>query len=119
MLFRSATYAEVNSRLATNCGHAKLWQDGYTYYYMDIRHLGSIESAADSENDVASKGAYGIVRNHIYALNITSLSGLGTPVYRPEEVIYPEKPTNEETYIGAEVKILTWRIVNQGVSFAW
>lgn len=110
-----ATYAAVNSRLASDCGHAKLWQNGNTYYYMDIRHLGSLKTATDTE----SKGAYGIVRNHIYALNITALSGLGTPVYRPEEDIYPEKPANEETYIGADVKILAWRFVYQDVSFAW
>lgn len=116
---RRATYAEVNERLAEDCGHAKLWLNGNTYYYADIRHLGSIQAATDTEAAVPSKGAYGIVRNHIYALNITALSGLGTPVYRPDEVIYPEKPDNEETYIGADVKVLAWRLVNQDVSFAW
>lgn len=116
---RRATYAEANSRLAEDCGHAKLWQDGYTYYYTDIRHLGGIKAATDTDEAVPSNGAYGIVRNHVYALNITSLSGLGTPVYRPEEVIYPEKPDEEETYIGADIKILTWRVVHQSESFAW
>ena len=114
-----ATYAAVNSRLASDCGHAKLWLNGNTYYYADIRHLGGIKAAAGSDGAAASKGAYGIVRNHIYALSINTLSGLGTPVYRPDEVIYPEKPANDETYIGAEVNVLEWRIVNQDVSFAW
>ena len=104
-----ATYKEVNDRLLADCGCAKLWDEGYTYYYVDIRHLGEAQS----------NGWKGIVRNHIYELNITGLTGLGTPVYRPDEVIYPEKPNTDETYIGAEVEILTWRLVNQDVSFAW
>lgn len=104
-----AAYAAVNARLLADCGHAKLWDRGQTYYYADIRHLGA-------ENSMAWKG---IVRNHIYALDINALAGLGTPVYRPDEVIYPEKPDPDETYIGAEVKVLAWRLVNQDVSFAW
>lgn len=113
------TYREINAQLAEDCGRAKLWQEGRTYYYVDIPHLGSIKAATEEEEAVPSKGAFGIVRNHIYALNITRLTGLGTPVYRPDEVIYPEKPDKNETYIGAEVEILNWRLVNENVSFAW
>lgn len=104
-----ATYKAINAQLVTDCGPAKVWQDGNTYYYVDIKHLG----------DEGSYGWKGIVRNHIYSLAIKSLSGLGTPVYKPEEVIYPEKPSTEDTYIGAEVKVLTWRLVRGEVNFAW
>lgn len=104
-----ATYKELNARLVQNCGKAKLWEEGKTYYYVDIQHLG----------EEASNGWKGIVRNHIYAMNITKLVGLGTPVYRPDEVIYPEKPSNDETYIGADVLVLNWRIIHQEISFAW
>lgn len=91
-------------------GHAKVWNEGYTYYYFDIRHLGAIEN---------EPGYFGVVRNHVYSSNIKSLAGLGTPVFDPNEVIYPEKTEEEDTYIGAEIKILSWRIVDRDYDLDW
>ena len=93
-------------------GGAKVWKNGYTYYYFDIRHLNGSETG-----DVIGK--YGVVRNHVYAANINSLAGLGTPVYNPGETIYPEHPTDDDTYIAAEIRILSWRIVNQNIDLEW
>ena len=62
---------------------------------------------------------YGIVRNHIYDIAINSVSGLGTPVLDPEEVIVPQKPTNDETYLGARINILSWRVVKQNIDLEW
>ncbi|WP_302586136.1 Mfa1 family fimbria major subunit [uncultured Alistipes sp.] len=88
---------------------AKVWKSGLTYYYTDIRHLGAAET----------KGLYGVVRNHIYDVNINSVVGLGTPVYDPDEVIVPQKPDKDETYIAAEVKILAWRVVDNDTDLEW
>lgn len=86
-------------------GSAKVWKDGYTYYYFDIKHLGN---------------KVGVVRNHIYDSNITVLSGLGTPIYNPKEVIYPEKPNDDPyTYIAAQIKILSWRVVSNDEELKW
>lgn len=98
-----------NAKLA-GLGGAKVWKDGYTYYYFDIRHLNTVSTG---------KGQFGVVRNHVYAANINSLTGLGTPVYDPDEIIYPEHPTDDDTYISAEIKILAWRIVNQNIDLVW
>lgn len=106
---RFASAAEVNEYLADQCGHAQIHKDGLTYYYFTIRHLGD-------ENKV---GYYGVVRNHIYNCVINSITGLGTPVYDPSEVIYPEKPEDEETFIAANIKILSWRVVNNNVDLDW
>ena len=60
------------------------------------------------------------MRNHIYDANITKLTGLGTPVYNPDEIIYPEKPIDdEETFIAAQINILSWRIVKNDVELDW
>lgn len=107
------TYSQINQGLEA-LGHAKIWNNGFTYYYFDIRHLGS-----ETSEGVYSPGYFGVVRNHVYKCKIESLTGLGTPVYDPEETIYPEKPLDEDTYIGAKINILSWRIVSQNVSFAW
>lgn len=103
-----ATEDQVKASLI-GLGHAKIWNGGNTYYYVPIRHLGLTGSPAE----------YGVVRNHIYAMNINSLVGLGTPVWDPEEVIYPEKPKEEDTYIGAQINVLNWRLVSQDVGFVW
>lgn len=96
--------ATANEKLK-ELGSAKVWKDGYTYYYFDIKHLGN---------------KIGVVRNHIYDANITKLTGLGTPVYNPDEIIYPEKPIDdEETFIAAQINILSWRIVKNDVELDW
>lgn len=94
-------------------GGAKVWKNGNTYYYFDIQHL---NGGASAEN---VKGKKGVVRNHIYAATINSLVGLGTPVYDPEEIIYPEHPEDDDTYIAAQIRILSWRVVNQGIDLEW
>lgn len=94
---------QVNEALIA-LGGCKVWKEGYTYYFYDIQHLGS-----------NGFGQYGVVRNHVYKTTITKLTGLGTPVYDPDDVIYPELPEDPYTYIAAQINILSWRIVNQNV----
>ncbi len=106
------TPVKANERLKS-MGSAKVWKGGNTYYYFEIHHQNGEATAANA------KGKYGVVRNHVYAANIHSLVGLGTPVYDPEEVIYPEKPGGDDTYIAAEIRILSWRIVNQNIDLEW
>lgn len=106
-----ATVVDANEVLEGLSG-AKVWKEGYTYYYFDIQHLNGSSTA-----DV--KGKKGVVRNHIYAANIKTLTGLGTPVYDPGEVIYPEEPEDDETFIAAEIRILSWRVVNQDIDLKW
>ncbi len=106
--------AATNIYLAENVLPATLYKSGQTYYFFDVQHLASIT------DNVVHKGEYGIVRNHIYAININSIGGYGSPIYigtsnilTPPE--YPEDPTDETSYVSAEVRILSWRLVSQGV----
>lgn len=87
---------------------ALVWKDGMTYYYYEIIHHGTGETATK-----------GVVRNHIYDTKITKIAGLGTPVYDPEKVIYPEKPDENDHYIAAEINILSWRIVSNDYELKW
>ena len=86
-----------------------LYKEGQTYYFFDIKHLGAIGKLAE----------YGVVRNHIYSININSIGGFGSPVYDPDTDIvtpqYPEEPSAEGSYVSAQVNILSWRMVSQGV----
>ncbi len=102
----ASNIAEVNAALMgpDELPHrAKIWNTGYTYYYSSIPHY----------------GVNGVVRNHIYEMTINSIAGLGTPVYDPSETIIPEKPKNEDTYIAAQINILSWRVVPSTISLEW
>lgn len=102
--FDGATYTavpDVNAVLAA-VEPAKVYNDGRTYYYADVKHLGS-------EGKV---GEFGIVRNHSYKINVTGVHGFGTPVYDPNfRIEEPEKPADKETYISAQINVLSWAVV--------
>ena len=97
---------EINGKLANKeiVDRALVWNSGMTYYYNEIKHLNNIN---------------GVVRNHIYGINVTKIAGLGTPVYDPEEVIYPEKPEENDHFIAAEINILSWRVVDEDYELEW
>lgn len=84
-----------------------LWEGGRAYYFTNIKHHGPAESVFE----------YGVVRNHVYKLTLSSIQGLGVPVVNPDEPIIPEHPEDKLFYVGAKVRILKWRIVNQTVNF--
>ena len=82
---------------------ALVYKKGMTYYWTDIKHLGTPGSTTE----------YGIVRNHVYKVNITKIQGFGTPVYNPtQEFIELEQPTDVQSYVSAQINILSWRVVN-------
>lgn len=113
-------FTEINEDLATVTGEG--FQGGKMYYNIPIRHLREIKKGADGvlERTFAKgnleEGDYGVVRNHYYFTTITSIAKLGTGVWNPEEVIIPNNPPqDEEYYVGAEISILSWRIVDNNV----
>ena len=78
---------------------------GKTYYYTPIKHLG----------DKDSKAEYGVVRNHSYQVEISSIKGFGTPVYNPDTEIIPVLPSDDLTYLAAKISVLSWRVVSSKV----
>lgn len=106
---------EVKTYIRDVVNHVMVWNEGKTYYYFDIRHLGKNDEKTDLEK---IPGYYGVVRNHIYASKVTKLAGLGTPVYDPDEEIIPEMP-EDDTMLSADVKILQWRVVSNDYELTW
>lgn len=98
--FKNVTKAELQNLM--NAEPAQIRKDGMAYYYVPIRHLGT---------DPEKPGYYGIVRNHMYSINIQNMFGFGTPVYDPEKVIDPTIPSNKATYLAARINVLSWRVV--------
>ena len=102
--YTPVTKDDVNTAIGEN--KAEIRTEGKAYYYVPIKHLGT----------TGNLGEYGVVRNHFYKINLTGLTGFGTPVYNPNTVIDPTVPTYDNTYLAARVQVLQWRIVKQDVS---
>ena len=102
--FTPVDKGDVNTAIGEN--KAEIRTEGKAYYYVPIKHLGT----------TGTLGEYGVVRNHFYKINLTGLTGFGTPVYNPDTEIDPTVPSYDNTYLAARIKVLQWRIVNQNVS---
>ena len=99
-----ASKDDVNAALAKETAQVRS-TDGATYYYTPIQHLG----------EAGKLGEYGIVRNHSYQVTIQNIKGFGTPVYNPDQQIDPMIPSDENTYLAASIKVLSWRVVSSNV----
>lgn len=86
---------------------ALLYASGQTYYIVDIKHLGKTGTPSE----------YGVVRNHVYQIDIEKITGYGSPVYNGssnlENPEYPE--VSESSYVAARINVLSWKVVKQGV----
>lgn len=86
---------------------ADIRENGKTYYYVPIRHLGAATT---------NPAYYGVVRNHYYQVNLQSLKGFGSSVYNPDREINPVIPKEETSYLAAQINVLQWRVVSQDVN---
>lgn len=101
--YKTVSKDVVNAELAKE--EAQVRTDGATYYYTPIKHLG----------EAGKLGEYGIVRNHSYQVTIQNIKGFGTPVYDSTKEIDPMIPSDENTYLAASIKVLSWRVVSSKV----
>lgn len=97
--------SEINTALKTMS--ALYWNQGRCYYYTEIKH--DLYSGDEQLS--------GVVRNHVYQLNLKGVKGLGVPVADPEEPIVPETPSDEFYSLNATINILQWKVVGQDVVF--
>lgn len=96
--------SSLNNEL-TSVQPGLVYKSGMTYYYTDIKHLGKPDTTT----------GFGVVRNHVYKVNITSISGYGTPYYDGDiKYIEPAKPKDIVTFVAAQIYILSWRVVSDG-----
>ena len=102
--YTKANNAIVNDALAKEEAQVRS-TEGATYYYTPIKHLGT----------PGKLGEYGIVRNHSYQVTIQNIKGFGTPVYNPDQEIDPIVPSDNNTYLAASIKVLSWRVVSSTV----
>lgn len=108
----------VNRLLWQQVGIAEAYYEGICYYSIPIRHLGFGRSATTTPTDENGNikwsdlriGDLGLVRNHVYDLQVKAINGLATGVSDPTEPIVPPME-QDEYYIKYNINILNWRIV--------
>lgn len=100
---------------------ADCFKNGRMYYTVPVQHFNAGKDAEgnDSKGDYVYKydnvktGDYGIVRNHWYQFTINKILKPGVPVHDPDQPIIPNYD-EEDRYIGFEVVILPWHVVDNG-----
>lgn len=90
------------------------FKGGDMYYNIPIEHFANNGAA---QMPVDHEGYYGVVRNHYYTVNITSVNQLGHGVFDPDKDIINDKtdPTHRY-YLAAKINILAWKIITQNTN---
>lgn len=108
--------AEVNKQLWSQVNTLEIFDNGRGFFNIPIRHLGfdagrclTAEGKYDWEK--ACRGDYGIVRNHVYNINVSSIKGLATGLRSADQPIVPPKD-DVNYYVAARLNILAWNVVN-------
>ena len=89
----------------------KGYKDGVCYYQSNlIRHFNNDQSSKDM-----GYGRYGVVRNNIYKINISKISGPGEPTVVPDkDKDKDDDPKN--VFVSFDVTINPWIVRTQDIS---
>lgn len=108
----------INRILWAQLGNAQAFTNNKCYYSIPIQHLGFTENSngapVDEKGAIDWKkvrvGDFGLVRNHVYSIEVSKISGLASGI---EDLDNPLVPSMDETdyWIKYNVNILNWRIV--------
>lgn len=100
------TPANELANKALGANNARIHKSGMTYYHTAVKHLGT----------AGKDGEIGMVRNHFYKVNVTNITGFGTPLYDKDTDFVPVTPKDDEnTYLAARINVLSWRVVANNV----
>lgn len=107
--------ATINAKFDVLEIEADYYKKGMMYYCIPVEHLRGGKFSVSDSGIAVEEGDYGVVRNHHYVISINKIENLGTAVYNPDEEIVPNMEP-ETYYVGAQVNILSWKVVNQSVN---
>lgn len=120
-----ATQNIVNNLLLRNVGYADKYTNGMAYYNIPIKHYGWYRKTNDNRvlDDADGKevkgdidwsktrvGDFGVVRNHLYNIQVSAINGLATAISDETTPIIPPQET-EEYFVAYRIYILNWAVV--------
>lgn len=76
----------------------RFYQNSMMYYFVPIRHFNDKMAPQNG-----SEGRFGVVRNNLYRLKLTGISGIGSPTI-------PNDKLNDETnsYLSVYIQVMPW-----------
>lgn len=107
--------SKVNRLLYQNLGGAHAYINGMAFFSAPIQHWGWYRSGNGNYNkpmaewdwSIMKTGDFGIVRNHIYTIQIDNIAGLGTGIINNTDPLLP--PTDKVGYaVRFRVNIQKW-----------
>lgn len=111
----TAAINKANRLLYQNLGGAHAYIDGMAFFSAPIQHWGWYRDNNENKNlpmaewdwEKMKTGDFGIVRNHIYTINIETIAGLGTGIISTDDPLLP--PTDKVSYaVKFRVNIQKW-----------
>lgn len=85
------------------------YKDAVGYFPVLIEHFGE-----GSDSDVYETSELGVVRNHIYNIEIQSIKSLAEGIFNPGIQIIPDSSV-KTYYLASKLRILSWKTVSQSV----
>ncbi len=94
-----------------------VYADGLMYYSVPIEHLNnSIErDGYQRQTNAIEEAQYGVVRNHWYELTVNGVTKMGKAIVDENEVIVPDPTDPTYFYVEANINVLAWKNVTQGI----
>lgn len=115
--------AKANAALA-GVGYLDMYNKGRTFFNIPVRHLGWPATNEYTDGGTVKKlyengvynwanmrlGDLGIVRNHVYTINVTKIEGLGSGLRDDDQPIVPPVHAFKQ-YVAVRLNILQWNVV--------
>lgn len=113
-------FDKVNQQMFFQAGTVQGFKGGKAFFNVPIKHLGFYRQDNANEGKTGTEknfdwakvmsGDFGLVRNHIYTIEVSTIRGLGNGIPNFDDPIVP--PTDpEEYFIGARIVVLNWAVV--------
>lgn len=120
------TLTAANRVLMQQVGFANFYNTGMAYFNIPVKHYGWYR-AGNTQKEITEGettkpntttidwgkvrvGDFGMVRNHSYSINISSITGLATGIAGVDDPIVPPAET-KDYYVAYKVRILKWAVV--------
>lgn len=116
--------AAVNRALWQQVHTMEIYNNGRAFFNIPIKHLGygnevaanrPLESGTGKEIvynwEYMRRGDFGVVRNHVYNINVSSIKGLATGLRSDDQPIVPPKDA-VNYWVAAKLNVLAWNVIN-------
>lgn len=109
---------EINKLLWAQLGNARIYTQNKGYFSIPIRHLRFTEdynaSLLNKDGSInwnnARIGDFGLVRNHVYSLEVSAIEGLASGIDNPDNPLVPAME-EDDYWVKYKINILNWRVV--------